>query len=483
MYSRGISAIGSYIPATRIERADIFQAHAWALPGLRGKSRGRRSVANWDQDVVTMAVEAARVATAGAERDKISQIAIASTSQPFRDRSAATIAASALNLPPSVFATDSASSRRAGTSALLQSLLGGQQGQHLVAAADKRIVQAGSWAEISWGDGAAAVITDDQDPAAVLLGWHSRHDDCVDFYWADGHMPYQGEERWIKDTALQAQVIPTVEQALANAKLSAGDIDWAVLCEPVPGSEKQLLRSLQLRNAQAVTERLLAEVGDLGTALPLAGLCMALENAAAGDHILVTGFGNGCDALVFKVNRPIDNAERSLAAQMATRRCIGYTTFATNRKLIDLDYGPRAERVEKTSLSVHERLRRDVTAFIGGKLGPDKAVQFPKTAIASDQSFSSDSGYIDVCLAELTATIVSVTTDHLIYTPTPPFYFGLVEFDNGARLPMEFVNPPTAGFQVGDRVRMEFRIKSIDRERGYRHYFWKATSVQTEGAA
>ncbi|MFT4825384.1 MAG: hypothetical protein ACI9J0_003317, partial [Cryomorphaceae bacterium] len=28
MYSRGISAIGSYLPSTRVEKADIYRAHA-----------------------------------------------------------------------------------------------------------------------------------------------------------------------------------------------------------------------------------------------------------------------------------------------------------------------------------------------------------------------------------------------------------------------------------------------------------------------
>jgi hypothetical protein len=30
---------------------------------------------------------------------------------------------------------------------------------------------------------------------------------------------------------------------------------------------------------------------------------------------------------------------------------------------------------------------------------------------------------------------------------------------------------------------MEFRIKSIDKARGYRHYFWKATALNAGGTA
>jgi hydroxymethylglutaryl-CoA synthase len=483
VYSRGISAIGSYLPSTRVEKADIYQAHAWALPGLKGKSRGWRSAARWDQDIVTMAVEAARRATRESGRESIKELSVASTSHPFKDRSSASIASAALNLPTTVFATDQSSSRRAGTSALLKSLLEQTSGQHLVIAAEKRIAQAGSWAEISWGDGAAAVVTDDENPIAQLIGWHSLHEDSIDFYWSDGFMPYQGEERWIKETMLQSQVVPTVQAALEKANTNPADVDWAVLCEPVPGCEKQLLRSLKLENATPITQQFLLEVGDLGAALPLAGLCMAIEKAKVGDTILVTGFGNGCDALVFKMLQPIDESKKALESQMATKRAIGYTAFATSRNLIDLDYGPRSERIDKTALSVHGRLRKDITAFIGGKTTAEGAVQFPKSPIAANGSFSNETGYIDVCLADLEATVVSITTDHLSYCPDPPFYFGLVEFENGARLPMEFADLPPEGLAVGDTVRMEFRIKSIDRARGYRHYFWKATALNAGGTA
>ena len=51
---------------------------------------------------------------------------------------------------------------------------------------------------------------------------------------------------------------------------------------------------------------------------------------------------------------------------------------------------------------------------------------------------------------------------------------------------MEFIVVASAWGGVGEEVEMRFRIKEIDRARGYRHYFWKATPVpalQTAEAA
>ena len=83
----------------------------------------------------------------------------------------------------------------------------------------------------------------------------------------------------------------------------------------------------------------------------------------------------------------------------------------------------------------------------------------------------------DVRLADLEATIVSITADRLNFSPDPPFDFGLVQFENGARVLMEMVNRPADGFRVGDRVRMRLRIKAQNRRLGFRTYFWKAAPL------
>ena len=56
----GITAFGGYVPRLRLARKAIVAAHVWADPGLKGKARGERSMCNWDEDAVTMGVEAAR---------------------------------------------------------------------------------------------------------------------------------------------------------------------------------------------------------------------------------------------------------------------------------------------------------------------------------------------------------------------------------------------------------------------------------------
>src|SRR5438445_9460286 len=171
----GIASYGGYIPRLRLARQAIVAANAWANPALRSHAKGERAICNWDEDAVTMAVEAARDALAERDRGTIGALHFASTSFPFADRLNAGIVSEALNLNKEVAALDVAASQRAGSSALIAALRGG--GEALVVAADKRRTRSASPLEMSVGDGAAAVLVGNGEPAARLLGVasHTRH--------------------------------------------------------------------------------------------------------------------------------------------------------------------------------------------------------------------------------------------------------------------------------------------------------------------
>jgi hypothetical protein len=69
----GITAWGGYLPRLRMERSAIAAAHGWMAPSLKGLAKGRRAYCSWDEDVVTMAVEAARNCIGTRERAGIAR--------------------------------------------------------------------------------------------------------------------------------------------------------------------------------------------------------------------------------------------------------------------------------------------------------------------------------------------------------------------------------------------------------------------------
>ena len=55
---KGITAYGVYLPRLRLNRQVMVEANAWFDSSLKGLGKGERSICNWDEDTITMAVEA-----------------------------------------------------------------------------------------------------------------------------------------------------------------------------------------------------------------------------------------------------------------------------------------------------------------------------------------------------------------------------------------------------------------------------------------
>ena len=111
----GITAWGAYAPRLRLSRKAVTAANAWIAPNLVGKGKGERAMANWDEDALTMAVEAARDALgAGDNRSHIDALYFASTTAPFADRLNAGIVSAALTLERTSQGVDITGCQRAG---------------------------------------------------------------------------------------------------------------------------------------------------------------------------------------------------------------------------------------------------------------------------------------------------------------------------------------------------------------------------------
>lgn len=459
-----VCAVGGYLPLLRAARKAHARELAWS--GLAMPRAGFRTVAGWDEDTLTMAVEATRGLVVTAP----SAIRFASTSAYFTDRLQAGIVLDALALPRTIRTADLANSRRAGTTALLDALLGG--GDDLVVAAEQRPAQPGSAAYLAYGDGAAAARAGGRG-GAQLIGHASLSHDFVDRYASRDHpAPYVYEERFIRDVAVPEIMVPVVQQACSNAGIAPNRLVHVAAAEPVAGCWKALAGKLRV-TAPNHCDRVAEMAGDLGAAHPLYGFGLALAAAAIGDHVLLLGFGNGADALVFKKVGEVEGAA-AMVRQLGEGIALdNVTRLLSLTGTLDLDWGMRAEFEQKAQASVLERVGRQMIGFIGGRDSTGN-VQFPKSAYPVNPALDGTESMEDVRLADLEARVVSITADRLNFTPDPPFDFGLVQFDNGARVLMEMTDRPAAGFAVGDRLRMRLRIKSLNPRLGFRTWFWKA---------
>ena len=70
--------------------------------------------------------------------------------------------------------------------------------------------------------------------------------------------------------------------------------------------------------------------------------------------------------------------------------------------------------------------------------------------------------------------ILSFTADRLTYSPDPPALYGMIQFAEGGRCMLDFTDMDEADLVVEKPMRMMFRVKDVDSNRGFRRYFWKA---------
>jgi 3-hydroxy-3-methylglutaryl CoA synthase len=483
MTASGILAAGAYIPQRRLQRSAVYAANSWFAPGLRGAAKGERAISSWDEDPITMAVEAARDCLTGLDRTTVQGLTLASTSLPYADRLNSGVVKEALSLADAVAASDQTGSQRAGTAALAAALKGRET--TLVLAADRRLARPASEAELTQGDAGAAILVGKGDVIARFLGAHHQTVDFVDHFRATGQdFDYTWESRWIRDEGYTKVLGGAIAAALKALGVTGAAIDHAIIPLSVRGVPEALAKKAGIR-PEAVADALIANVGDTGVAHPLLMLSAALERARPGEKILLVGFGQGADILLFEATDAITRKSGApgFSGQLARgRKDENYIRFLFHRGLLDLEKGMRAEMDEKQPGTTLYRQRKAVMGLIGGRCTKTGTVQFPKTDIGVNPNDHSVRTQEDYPLADRRARIITYTADSLSYSPDPPVYYGTIDFEGGGRLMAEFADCSAADIEVGRAMRMVFRIKAVDSQRDFTKYFWKAVPVQ-EGDA
>ena len=472
MTGTGIVAYGAYVPWRRFERRELVKQTGWFSQELAGLAKGERSWCGWDEDVLTMSVEAARDCLSGLETvPSLSSVFLASTTTPFVDRQGSSIVASALELPDGVTSIDVGGSFRAGTSALLQALRLGTES--LSIASEQITSPPASSEELVAGDAAAAFVIGTTGIVAELRGAATTSADFVDHFRSRTEIfNYTWESRWIRDEGLAKMVPSTVKAALADAGVGAADVSRFILPTFIKGAASAVAKKLGIR-AEAVISTLDGVLGNAGAAAPLVDLALALETASEGDVIVVVGFGSGCDALVFQ-RTAVSTSPRTGVSGWLERRQVDntYLKFLVARGSVELHSGMRGEFDQKQSMTA---LWRNREALLGLSAVEDDAtgeVTFPPPA-GTDRAADGVTAYP---LSDRIGTVTTFTADRLAYSLDPPTCYGMIDFVGGGRMSTEYCDVDAATLEVGMAVRMMFRVKAIDTRRGFKSYFWKATS-------
>jgi len=479
----GITSYGAYIPRLRLDRMAIFKGMGWFAPAIMMVAQGERSMCNWDEDPITMAVEASRDCLRGRDKNKLDALYLASTTLPFADRQNAGIVSAALNLRDDMITADHTSSQKAATTALitaLESIRGGQRHNIMVTASDSRETRTAYFYEMWFGDGAAALTVGDTDVIAEYKGSYSLSMDFVDHYrGADKKYDYVWEERWTRDAGY-GEIIPKVVNGLFDKLgISMEVVDRLVY----PCFFKRDHRSIAA-GLGATPEKLVDNMhevcGETGAAHSFMMFIAALEEAKPGDRILMCGFGQGANALYFEVTDNITKlpGRNGVAGSLAHKKSTdNYLKWLKFRGLINTEMGIRAEAPTQTATSVLWRKNKMILGLVGGKCRECHTPQFPKADICVNPECGAFDSQEDYEFADVEAKVKTYTGDLLAVSVDPPAIYGMVQFEGGGRAVVDFTDCELEDIRVGLPVKMAFKRKGVDKERGFVNYFWKAVPV------
>jgi hydroxymethylglutaryl-CoA synthase len=312
----GIAGYGAYVPRLRVRTADI--SATWRVRGAAAPAVAEKSVPGPDEDVVTMAIEAARTALdrAGADLDAIGAIWVGTESKPYAVKPSATIVAEALGITPHVVAADMEFACKAGSEAMQAAVAfvgSGMVEAALAIGMDTAQSKPGDALEYTAGCGGAAYLfADAADALAEVEASVSHVTDTPDFFRREGaHYPEHGG-RFTGEPSYFRHTLAASRRLLAEVGREAKDFAHAVFHQPVPKFVEKAAAQLGFTRQQIRTGLVAPRMGNAYAGSSLLGLAAVLDVALPGDRVFFCSYGSGAgsDAFSFRVTERIEERRR-----------------------------------------------------------------------------------------------------------------------------------------------------------------------------
>jgi len=463
---RGVLSSAVYLPYRRLERADIG-----AFVG-QGGGKGTRTVASYDEDATTMAVEAGRLALRG-HGTPPDRVLLGTANPAYADKTNATAVHAALRLPADALALDLGASARSTVGGLLLAL--GAPGTALVAAADVRTGLPGGSDEAAGGDAAAAFLIGDETAGPVvaeLLGSASVTDEFVERWRAPGDARTKVWDEKFSEVRLVPLGVRAWNRALEDAGIVAGDVAAAAVSAPAQRVARATAGKL---DGVHVIDDLAGAVGNAGAAQPALLLAALLEQAEPGQVVALVCVGDGADVLIFRTTGALATARsaRPLAEQLTSGAQLPYGKFLAWRGMLPVE-PPRRPEPARVSATAAARSEEWKFGFVGSKERDTGVVHLPPARVSRGGAHTDEMD--PVPLSDARGTVVTFTIDRMAYSPSPPIVFAVVDFDEGGRVPLELTDLDADEAAIGLRVEMTFRrLYAAD---GIVNYFWKGRLVR-----
>ena len=461
----GIAAYGAYVPRYRLGA------------GTAGWNTGtERSVANFDEDSVTMAVAAGLDCLRGRDRQAVDGLIFATTTPPYAEKQCAAIIAEALDLRRDIFSADVTDVLRAGTTGLksaLDSVAAGSAKQVLVIASDSRQGAPKGDTERNSGDGAAAFLVSQEDTIASLEGSYSLTDNMLD-NWRSAQDSFvrSWEDRFTTEEGLERILGEALSGYFQRQGSDAGDVAKVAMYAPDSRRHGQLARGLGFTSEQ-VQDSLYGRLGNTGAAYSLMLLVAAMEQAGSGQLLLVVSYGDGSDVVGLRITPAIKNKTpvMGVTGYLDSKLVLDdYETYAGWRNVWLTDSAARRPTPASPSATALWREGDRNIRLYGASCDECGYVQYPPQRVCVDCQAMDES--TPVRLSDQPGTVFTYSLDYIAGTTDLPLVIAAVDFEGGGRILCMMTDRSLEEVAIDMPVEMSFRKLRV--VNGIHNYYWKA---------
>jgi len=338
----GIVSYGAYIPKYRIKPSQIAQTWGKEVSEIE-KSLGvfEKAVASYDEDAITLAIEAGNMALLNGQIDstKIGGITIGSESHPYAVKPSSTTVAEILGMGTDYLAADLEFACKAGTAGiqLLSGLISQGKTKYVLAiGSDVAQSRPADVLEYTASSAAAAFILGKTNTIANLVDFTSYSSDTPDFWRKDTEKFPSHAGRFTGSPAYFAHVLGASAAMLKKVKMKSQDLDYAIFHMPNAKFPKEAAKKLGFSPKQLQPGFVVEYIGNPYSASSMVGLAAVLDIAKPKDKIFMCSYGSGAgsDAFVFEVTPEIKAHQRrnqsTVAKQIKDKEYIDYSLIAKN---------------------------------------------------------------------------------------------------------------------------------------------------------
>ena len=336
----GIVGYGTYIPKYRLKLSEIAQV--WGKDASEIESGLRiveKAVPGFDEDSVTMGIEASKKAInmAGIDSSSLQAVYFGSESHPYAVKPSSTTLGEYLGVGNNYFAADLEFACKAATAGMqvTAGLLNSKAIEYgLVVGSDTAQGKPHDALEYTAASAACAYILGNKDPEMIakILDMSSFSSDTPDFWRRDGVKYPSHFGRFTGEPAYFTHVLSEGKNLLAKSKLKPQDFSYCVFHMPNGKFPRIAAKKLGFTPEQLAPSLIVDKIGNPYSASSLLGLASVLDIAKPNQKIFFVSYGSGAgsDGFVFETTKEILQRRKKtipVLKQIEDKIYISYSTY------------------------------------------------------------------------------------------------------------------------------------------------------------